>query len=367
MWLHSIKIKDLKCFKGEHPYEFSKHINLFVGANNSGKSTLMRALHLPEMTSQPRNCVRIKAKAAFVELRFEDLDERFANDMAARSGGSSSGGVRFSFVDNHTVTHSLKFASDADWGEPRHFNFGKTISHKDNIFHPFLSGRKVGKFEEQTNEKTQQEIRTNLSNLQQRLMRLTDPGSDHHERFKAACLDIIGHPINSFVLNSGTGAGFRVDEDNEIALADMGEGVPNILGLIVNLFSDQSTPDFPHRGAGKRPSPCGPKEAAGPDRRVFRSASVLHLDAQQHRHKPPRHPRRRRNLRDHLQTRGQHPHLGAPQMRRERQGPAGNRGEAWCDAPGQLPLRRIPDPRGGLRPIDHRRHPHRTLHAEAQG
>ena len=244
MWLHSIKIKDLKCFKGEHPYEFSKHINLFVGANNSGKSTLMRALHLPEMASQPRNCLRIKAKVAVVELRFEDLDERFANAMEALSGESSSADVSFSFHDDHSVSRSLKFESDADWGEPRQFHFGKSISHKDNIFHPFFSGRKAKAFEENTTQKIQEEIRLDLSNLPQRLMKLTDPGSNYHERFKEACLDIIGHQINTVTLPNGTGAGIQVDEDNKIQLTDMGEGVPIVLGLLVSLFSDRKSRIF---------------------------------------------------------------------------------------------------------------------------
>ena len=52
MYVKKLKLANFKSFKGENNiFEFSPHINYFVGNNNAGKSTVIEAL---EFMSSPR-------------------------------------------------------------------------------------------------------------------------------------------------------------------------------------------------------------------------------------------------------------------------------------------------------------------------
>jgi recombinational DNA repair ATPase RecF len=46
MWLKTVQLKNTKAFKDSYIIEFSKEINLLVGANSAGKSTVLRAINL---------------------------------------------------------------------------------------------------------------------------------------------------------------------------------------------------------------------------------------------------------------------------------------------------------------------------------
>lgn len=45
-YVEKIKITNFKCYKGEHTFNLSSSVNVFVGNNASGKSTLLEAIHL---------------------------------------------------------------------------------------------------------------------------------------------------------------------------------------------------------------------------------------------------------------------------------------------------------------------------------
>jgi len=46
MWIEKIKIINFKCFKGEFVLNLNEKINIIVGNNESGKSTILEAIHL---------------------------------------------------------------------------------------------------------------------------------------------------------------------------------------------------------------------------------------------------------------------------------------------------------------------------------
>lgn len=46
MWIEKIKIVNFKCFKGQFVLNLNQNINIIVGNNESGKSTILEAIHL---------------------------------------------------------------------------------------------------------------------------------------------------------------------------------------------------------------------------------------------------------------------------------------------------------------------------------
>src|SRR5579863_10395345 len=44
MWIKSFSIQNLKCFGNTGNHQLDKHVNVVVGQNNAGKTTLLRSL-----------------------------------------------------------------------------------------------------------------------------------------------------------------------------------------------------------------------------------------------------------------------------------------------------------------------------------
>lgn len=46
MFIKEIIIENFKCFEGRFPLEFNNGLNILVGDNEAGKSTILEAIHL---------------------------------------------------------------------------------------------------------------------------------------------------------------------------------------------------------------------------------------------------------------------------------------------------------------------------------
>ena len=46
MAIHKVKISNFKCFKGLFELELNKGLNILVGNNETGKSTILEAIHI---------------------------------------------------------------------------------------------------------------------------------------------------------------------------------------------------------------------------------------------------------------------------------------------------------------------------------
>lgn len=44
MYISEMKLKNFRCFEGENTLRFSSGVNYFVGNNNSGKTTIFKAI-----------------------------------------------------------------------------------------------------------------------------------------------------------------------------------------------------------------------------------------------------------------------------------------------------------------------------------
>jgi hypothetical protein len=78
-------------------------------------------------------------------------------------------------------------------------------------------------------------IEPTFHRLAARLARLSNPAFPGHDRYSTACEDILGFVVTAIPSDSGQEPGVFVSRDETIPLARMGEGVPNIVGLLVDL------------------------------------------------------------------------------------------------------------------------------------
>ncbi len=203
-------------------------ITLFVGANNSGKSTLLRGLGLIQNG---------------IALSYEELRQR-----------TGSVTVRVSFEDvpyAHWYPGSLEVPPAAllmlDWAPP-----GGTASlsanelearsvgliantEPTNLIYPYVAKRKVQALSETVNASTQQQVSGDLRNLVAKIDRVSNPAHPNYQSYVEMCQATLGFVVTTFASLNGKQAGIYIDSFETISLDMMGEGVSNLVGLISEL------------------------------------------------------------------------------------------------------------------------------------
>jgi len=108
-------------------------------------------------------------------------------------------------------------------------------SEPANLVYPFLSKRKVPTYDETINLPAMNSVTGTFSNLYAKINRLCNVNHPSSEEYQDACKEIIGFPISPIPSQKGQQGGYLVDGFSNILLSSMGEGIPNLLGLIVDL------------------------------------------------------------------------------------------------------------------------------------
>lgn len=71
MYISKIKMNNFKCFKGEHTLEFNEGMNFFVGDNNSGKTTIFKAIEFIQSGKNKEEWISKDANSEHVSVRVE--------------------------------------------------------------------------------------------------------------------------------------------------------------------------------------------------------------------------------------------------------------------------------------------------------
>lgn len=213
MRITSIQGQNFKSFELVNKVDFWDNINIFVGKNNSWKSTIL-------------NCI--------LKIQYPDkilIPKRIgASNMSVRLGVS---GVPWDivFIDlfhprwfrginsNNSPVMGIQFSSQ----EP-----------ENPIFY-YWSKRKVNNYSEQINEYNTKNVTGDFEFLFSRIDNIMNPSHPNHWDYKNACEEIIGFPIFSKAKWEGKRAWFMVNWNETIFLSEMWEGIPNLVWLIVDI------------------------------------------------------------------------------------------------------------------------------------
>jgi hypothetical protein len=235
MWVKSLELENLRCFE-KAELAFSKRINLIVGPNNAGKSTLLRPLlhlqeKLPQLTVQD---IRYGADVGIADVELAE-HEGFRADgrgippylrlVMQRRGNVELTG-RGNPEDGGAKTPQLP---------PREPN---------NFIYPLLSRRKATPFRPNVDADTVAAVPSTLENLTAQVDRLvSNPVGPALPRYLQGCKEILGMTIHATGGRAGGGGkelGYALKDeassDDYVFLDAMGDGVPNILGLLTYLL-----------------------------------------------------------------------------------------------------------------------------------
>lgn len=223
MKISAIEIENVRGFKKLEKTEFSDSINIIVGANNSGKSTIIHSLFKLQRRAlvtkkditigQTNGYIKILTKGFHhPQIKEGEEFEHILFDIAKNSGSK---------VKNNKGKVSLSTIPETEPG---------------NLIYPYLSKRKVAKYQVTINEANANSVTGNFTNLYSKIDRLITPQfQPANSEYIAACNEILGFQISTLPKGAGKEAVLFVHNLEHIPLSSMGEGISNMLGLITDL------------------------------------------------------------------------------------------------------------------------------------
>lgn len=223
MKITSIELTNIKSFRKLEKTTLSQSINIFIGANNSGKSTVLNSiLNLQRNGAITGSDITLGEQNGEISLCFEGthfpnltyISEQYQN-------------LIYDPVNNQRIAKS-------DNGNTQGVNVIPEVEPY-NLIYPYLSKRKVANFSDTMNEQNANSVTGNFTNLFSKIDRLVTPEYPANSQYIKACDDILGFRISSLAKGGGKQSVYFVDNSGHIPLTSMGEGIANILGLITDL------------------------------------------------------------------------------------------------------------------------------------
>ncbi|MES0491022.1 MAG: AAA family ATPase [Leptospirales bacterium] len=225
MKISYVSIENIRCFEREK-IDFSDNINIIVGPNNSGKSTLLKSvLNLQVENQFLASDKRLKVQVGKIEIRLKnDAGIYFSKQYTDFTLTLKQNSTPYTTLTNIEKNSVMQGGSFIQSKEP------------ENYIYPFLSRRKAAGFSENINLQTTNSITGNLSNLYSKIDRISNPEFlPAYEEYIEACENIIGFRVSTVSSRNGKKGAYIIRNADHIPIENMGEGITNLLGLIVDL------------------------------------------------------------------------------------------------------------------------------------
>jgi ABC-type transport system involved in cytochrome c biogenesis ATPase subunit len=212
------------------------NITVFVGRNNSGKSALIRGIAQlqADITNTEDNDVRKGVTAGIVTAQIEDinydthflgqshpnfLEGKLVHTIRKPKGGDVSSVIQIMSTENGNM-----------------HNIGRINSIEPNNFiYPYLAKRKVVSYDRSVDLVKTTSVTPNLIHLTSKIQRLANESHPKAYEYKELCEKVLGYKVSAHAAPGGQQSGIHIGDFDYIPIEDMGEGVPNLLGLITML------------------------------------------------------------------------------------------------------------------------------------
>ena len=234
MKIHDLRLFGMRCFEDSGDIQFDPKFNVLVGKNNAGKSTILKAIlglqgfpfsHLDVRPGHQTN--------SFISCHLYEIVQ---NDIMQI--------VKAPDLSSMRVT-TVYYGNAPNYGDAQHNHLGVgqqlfPATRPQHTIVPFIAKRKATAFSHDISLGNQSAINGTLSLLYSRIDLLATKGHPDHDRFSQAVLDIIGIPITTKASSSGKQAGYYFDRHNFVTLENMGDGVTEMVALIVELCTEEN-------------------------------------------------------------------------------------------------------------------------------
>ena len=240
MWISELQVTNLKSFADSGPLTLSKGINVIVGKNNAGKSTLLQAVLCLQSTNlqlfnHPKEAIRIGESESTIRIYLQDVRTTHLNSNGISDGDHGNVTIsfnpgsfprKFSFAPDGTNREVINEVEIITHQEPNNFILPYTMKRFAQGFNPLMGN----------NQPQQRYVLESLNQLADKIQPYTQSTYPDHERFDNLCQVFIGSPMGIIEGTNGHLPGIYTGQNGSIPLSQMGDGVPHILGLIVHLL-----------------------------------------------------------------------------------------------------------------------------------
>ena len=243
MRLSGIQLQNYRSFRSSGMIKFG-NLNILVGRNNSGKSVILRGVgQLQSGVVDPTVAdVRKGQPSASIKCMLEDVNSshfsgqdipRFVNAQVIRT---------ISRTHQGQLSKTLEISSQDTTARMHGLNDGISSKEPNNFIYPYFSKRKVGEYDRMIDLNKTRTVVDNLRFLTARVADLSNQDNPSSSEYQELCQTVLGFRISAHPADDGNGqqCGVYVNSYEHIPIEDMGEGVPNLVGLITMLCSAQN-------------------------------------------------------------------------------------------------------------------------------
>lgn len=264
MKVKSVELINLKSYS-HSTIELSPNINLLIGANNSGKSTIIKSLLNLQYHTFDKNDIRATKDYAKTYINLIDISEKEQQSFRHREHPTEFEGDS-SFIVCCGINHNLYehlyynpkikavrenegqvvrlFDSNNKRMDLKNFPRFSEFEDKNNFIYPFLSRRKTYGTDSNLNKDSAFRVSEGLANLAAKIQKLTNSSHPKNEIFNQLCEDILGFKIGVIPIdqNNGNGieVGIYVTDTDLIPIKNMGDGVANIIGFLAIMLTENN-------------------------------------------------------------------------------------------------------------------------------
>jgi len=263
MYVKSIELFNVKSYPSLK-LDLSENINILVGANNSGKSSIIRSVLNLQYHAFTQADIRSQANNAKIFTTVTDVDaadnQAFYNPKQHSQFENAKGYYIFwhlAMVQKSPQEEYLYVNSIHKVEELAHKRIkitdrkGKEVNFKDfrrfpdqedeaGFIYPFLSKRKSEYFDQNISKEQTYKIQEGLRNLPAKIQKISNPSHPKFDEFLRLCEDILGFRIGVLPAGqqgaNGIEVGSFVTNNEVIPLKSMGDGVMNIVAFIATLL-----------------------------------------------------------------------------------------------------------------------------------
>lgn len=221
MKIDAIKLTNIRSYRQLDWLQLSPMINVFIGKNNAGKSTILKAiLKLQSNEILQAESLSLGTKEGRIEIKVS---------------GNVSKYIQLQGKAEHlriTVPANSRQASGSGVKAPFEVI---PAQEPENLIFPYLSYRKTTTYSNEISEKSTKSVEHDLKYLYAKIDRYTPQMKPAYEEFVAACRSILGFEVGTITKHVGKIAAYFVHNQEHIPISEMGDGVASILGLLVDL------------------------------------------------------------------------------------------------------------------------------------
>ena len=228
MKVTSLELRTFRSFEHLPPINLGA-IYIFIGANNAGKSTVLRALYAIQQASEiGGGDVRVGGTTAEINIGLTDLS------TTKTWSHMSAGILKIMLTSQNRRDCSFTYSITNVNGNVHVVEVLPSID-PDHFVVPYLSKRKTATYHEDVRSQHALQVIPSMQFLAAKLSRISNPSFPGHQKYRDTCNAILGFMVTAVPSEGGQRPGIYLPNREPLFIDQMGEGVPNIVMLLADL------------------------------------------------------------------------------------------------------------------------------------